>query len=153
MGPYVLFAAGFTAIHAAAYVLAGVVALAISKDLYAEKDRVLDFLHDMSDPSESRHVQRTFLPAQLVRGLLLAVVLFPVLGALGEMSFALRATFLASLTFVYLEVASSIPFSTNIEGYVYMKARYRRLPAVWKLYLEAVLYSLLLGVAASWLLF
>ncbi|MDZ7801480.1 MAG: hypothetical protein U5K81_11905 [Trueperaceae bacterium] len=153
MGAYLLFAVGFTAIHAAAYVLAGVVALAVSKDLYAAKDRVLDFLHDMSDPVESRHVQRTFLPAQLLRGLLMAVVLFPVLGALSEMSFALRTVFFASLTFVYLEVASSIPFSTNIEGYVYMKARYRRLPSVWKLYLEVILYSLLLGFAASWLLF
>jgi hypothetical protein len=147
-----LFSRWFTLIHTVAYVLAGVIALSISKDLYAEKGRRLDFLRDTADERENRLVQRSFIPAQLVRGVLLSVVLFPILGALGEMSVALRFVFLASLTFVYLEVASSIPFPTNIEGWVYMKERYRSLPSVWKLYLEAVLYSLLLAGGVSFLL-
>lgn len=149
---YVLFSLWFTLVHTGAYVLAGVIALALSRDLYAERDRVLDFLRDMSNPSENAHVQRTFLPAQLARGVLLSVVLYPVLGTLTEASFAVTFGFFASLTFVYLELASSIPFSTNIEGFVYLRQRYWKVPSRWKLYLEAILYSVLLGLAMAWIL-
>jgi hypothetical protein len=147
-----LFVLWFTLIHMVAYVLAGVIALRISKDLYEHRNRHLDFLRDMGDAEENRKVQRAFLPAQLVRGLLMGLVLLPIVGALGEMTAALRFTFLAALTFVYLEVASSIPFPTTIEGRVYLKDRYRSFPSVWKLYLEAALYSALLAGAVTWLL-
>jgi hypothetical protein len=147
--PFVLW---FTLIHTVAYVLAGVVALSISKDLYEHRNRHLDFLRDMGDADENRKVQRAFLPAQLVRGVLMGLVLVPIVGALGEMTTVLRFGFLAALTFVYLEVASSIPFPTNIEGRVYLKDRYRSFPSVWKLYLEAVLYSVMLAGALTWLL-
>jgi hypothetical protein len=146
------FVLWFTLIHTVAYVLAGVVALSISKDLYEDKARHLDFLRDMGDADENRKVQRAFLPAQLVRGVLMGLVLVPIVGALAEMTVALRFGFLAALTFVYLEVASSIPFPTNIEGQVYLKDRYRSFPSVWKLHLEAVLYSAMLAGAVTWLL-
>jgi hypothetical protein len=147
--PFVLW---FTLIHTAAYVLAGVVALSISKDLYEHRNRHLDFLRDMGDEDENRKVQRAFLPAQLVRGVLMGLVLLPIVGALGEMTAVLRFVFLAALTFVYLEVASSIPFPTNIEGRVYLKDRYQSFPSLWKLYVEAVLYSVLVAGAVTWLL-
>lgn len=150
---YLQFTLWFTVVHAAAYVVAGVISLAFSKDLYAQKGRTLDFLRDMNDPHESGHVNRTFLPAQIVRGVLMSVVLYPILGALGDMSVALRFVFLASLAFIYLEVASSIPFPTNVEGYVYLRDRYRGIPAVWKLYFEAILYAVLLAGPVAWLAF
>ena len=87
---YLQFSFWFIVIHTIAYTAAGAIALQLSKDLYEEKNRLLDYLRDMSDPEESGYVTRWFIPAQLVRGLLLSIVLYPILGFLGELSFGLR---------------------------------------------------------------
>jgi hypothetical protein len=143
----------FTLIHAAAYTAAGAVALALSRDLYRREDRALDFLRDMDDPEEAPHVQRWFLPVQLARGALLALVLVPLLGPLGEVSFLTRFLVLFGLAAVWLDVASSVPFPHNLEGFVYLKARYQRRAGRAKLYLETGLYALLLAVFVAWLAF
>jgi hypothetical protein len=150
---YLVFSALFTIIHTVAYFVAGVVALGVSQDLYEGEDRLLDFMRNMSDEAESGHVQRWVLPAQILRGLLLSVVLYPLLGFLGEQSFWLRFAFLAGLLFVYTDFASAVPFNHNIEGFVYLRARYMRKEAFWKLYMEMIVYSLLVGAAAGALLF
>jgi hypothetical protein len=112
---YLQFSFWFIVIHTVAYTAAGAIALQLSKELYEEKNRLLDYLRDMSDPAESGHVSKWFIPAQLVRGLLLSIVLYPILGLLGELSFALRFLFLAGLMFVYTDLAAAVPFSHNIE--------------------------------------
>ncbi len=84
---YLLFSVWFTVIHTAVYTAAGAVALKLSKDLYEEKNRLLDYLNDMSVEMENKHVAKWFLPAQLLRGLLMSVVLYPVLGLLGGAHF------------------------------------------------------------------
>ncbi|MFW6368860.1 MAG: hypothetical protein ACOCZ9_03890 [Spirochaetota bacterium] len=100
------FVLGFTVIHAVAYTLAGMIALKVSPDMYRQKDRLLDYLRDMSDETESAHVTRWFFPAQILRGVLLAVVLLPIIGLLGEISFAARCAFFAGLLIVYTDFAS-----------------------------------------------
>lgn len=150
---YLIFSALFTLLHTLAYTLAGVIALKLSGDLYREKQRVLDYLRDMSDEAESKHVERWFLPAQLLRGVLLSVVLYPILGVLGEVSFAARFAFLAGLMFFYADFASAVPFNNNIEGFVYLKAKYLKTESFWKLYLETIIYSLLVGLIAAAFLF
>ncbi|MFO7882503.1 MAG: hypothetical protein R6U52_08220 [Kosmotogaceae bacterium] len=150
---YLVFSLWFTVIHAVAYTVAGAIALNISKDLYEEKERVLDFLRNMSDEKESKHVQRWFLPAQLLRGLILSVVLWPIINLLGDLSFAVRFVFIAGLLFFYTDFASAIPFNNNIEGFVYMKPKYMKLKSFWKLYLETFIYSVIVGAAVSGLLF
>jgi hypothetical protein len=45
---YVLFSLWFTLLHTAVYTIAGAIALRISKDLYEEKNRLLDFLRVLS---------------------------------------------------------------------------------------------------------
>jgi hypothetical protein len=150
---YLQFSFWFIIIHTVAYTAAGAIALQLSKDLYEEKNRLLDYLRNMSDPAESGHVTKWFIPAQLVRGLLLSIVLYPILGLLGELSFALRFLFLAGLMFVYTDLAAAVPFSHNLEGFVYLKSRYVKRDLLWKLYLEMVIYSLIFGAAAGWFLF
>ena len=83
---YLWFTLWFTLLHTMAYTVAGAIALNVSGDLYTERARTLDFLRNMSDVEESGHVQRWFLPAQVVRGVVLSVVLYPVLGPLGDLS-------------------------------------------------------------------
>lgn len=91
---YLVFSLWFIVIHALAYTLAGMLALRISKDIYEGKSRLMDYLRDMSDEKESKHVQKWFIPGQIVRGLLLSIILYPILVPLGELSFGVRFLFL-----------------------------------------------------------
>lgn len=150
---YLMFTVWFTLIHTAAYILAGVIALKISKDIYESKERFADFLRDMGDPVESKHVQKAFIPAQLVRGIIMSLVLYPVLGSLADISFLARFFFFAGLMFVYTEISSAVPFPTNIEGFVYMKQKYMQGNKIWKFWLEIVIYSVLFALPAAGLLF
>lgn len=150
---YLTFTFWFTIIHTIAYTLAGVIALKISKDIYESKERYADFLRDMGDPAESKHVQKTFIPAQLVRGVIMSLVLYPVLGALGEISLIARFFFFAGLMFIYTEISSAVPFPTNIEGFVYMKQKYIQGNMIWKFWLEIIIYSVIFAVPAAGLLF
>jgi len=150
---YLVFSLLFIVIHTAAYIVAGVIALKISKDLYEEKNRVLDYMRNMSNPGESLHVQKWFVPAQLLRGLLMSIVLYPVIGFLGELSFGLRFLFLAGLMFIYTDLACAVPFLNNIEGFVYMKSRYVKKELFGKLYLETLIYSVLFALFSAWALF
>jgi hypothetical protein len=149
----VVFVLVFTLIHTAAYTAAGALALALSRDLYRQEDRALDFLRDMDDPQAAPHVQRWFLPVQLARGALLACVLVPLLGPLGDLSVLMRFAVFFGLAAVWLDLASSVPFPNNLEGFVYFEPSYRRRARHGKLYLETALYALLLAAFAAWLAF
>jgi hypothetical protein len=149
---YILFSLWFTLIHTAVYTIAGAIALRISKDLYEEKNRLLDFLRDMSLENENKYVAKWFFPAQILRGLLMSIVLYPILGFLGEMPIFVRMAFFGGLMYIYTDIASAVPFPHNIEGFVYLKERYRKKGFIWKLHLEILLYSILFGILAGWLL-
>jgi hypothetical protein len=150
---YLFFSLGFVVIHTAAYTIAGVFALRVSKDLYEGENRLLDFLRDTAVPEDSKHLAKWLIPSQVVRGLLLSIVLYPILGALGDLSFGLRFAFMGGLMFVYMDIASAVPFIANIEGFVYLKERYLKKENIWKIQIEMVIYSLLFGFFTSWLLF
>ncbi len=150
---YVLFSVWFMVIHAAAYTGAGVIALAISKDIYKGKARIMDYLRDMNDPEDNAYVTKRFFPAQLLRGLLMSIVLYPVLEHLGSLSPVLRILFFFGLTFIYTHIGSAAPCPDNIEGYVYMKKRYENRALFWRFQLEMTMYSLLVSFASGLLLF
>ena len=111
------------------------------------------YLRDMSDEQERGHVQTMFLPAQLLRGILMSLVLLPILPALEELSFLLRFTFLGGLAFIFTHLSSASPCPDNIEGYVYMKERYFNKTAFLKFQGEMLLYSVVFAGIAAWLLF
>ena len=146
---YLTFSFWFILIHTVSYTVAGILALKISKDLYEERKRVLDFVRDMSEDGDRKHVEKWFLPAQILRGFLLSLVFYPILGWLGEVSFVMRILFFSGLMFVYTDVGSAIPFPHSIEGFVYMKPKYIIRKAMGKLYLETMLYSVFFGILLS----
>lgn len=150
---YIKFSLLFMLVHTGAYFVAGMLAYRISRDLYHGDNRLLDFLKDMSNESENARVAKLTLPLQLLRGLVLSIVLYPIIGLLGELSYGLRFVFLAGLMFVYTDFASAVPFPHNIEGIIYMKERYLKKSAFWKLQFEMIVFSLLFGLVSSWLLF
>jgi hypothetical protein len=145
---YIIFSLLFILIHTAAYTIAGAVALRFSKDIYEGENRLFDFLRDMSSP-EGQAVSRWFLPAQLLRGLLLSIVLWPILPLLGNLSFGLQFLFFTGLMFIYTDFAGASPFAGNIEGYVYLKEKYLNKTSFWKMQAEMLIYSPLFGLAAA----
>ncbi len=147
------FTVGFALIHTTAYVVAGMLALRVSSDLYKGEHRLLDFINDMSESNGNTRVQKLFLPAQLLRGVLMALVLYPVVPFLGEISFVSRSAFLFGLMFIYTDFAGAVPFPHNIEGWVYMKSQYLQKNRQWKLYFEITIYSLLFAGFSAWILF
>ena len=140
------FVVVFTLAHALAYTIAGVIALQISKDIYEGKKRLCTFLNDMSDETERAHVQRWFLPAQLLRGALMAIVLLPILSALQQLSTLLLFLFFVMLMFVYTHVSSASPFIDNIEGQVYFRKEYVMKQALVKFQLEMIIYATIFSV-------
>jgi hypothetical protein len=146
---YAVFVAGFTVVHT----VAGLVELQFADYIYGGEQRRVDFVRDMTIPEESDRIGLVFLPAQLVRGVLMAVVLLPLLGPIGELDFVVRVAFLGGLMFIYADLASAVPFPNTIEGLVYLESRYVQRDAFVTIQFEALLYSLLFGLAAGWLLF
>lgn len=150
---YLVFTLVFTAVHAIAYTIAGAFALSVSRDIYAGRKRKMDYLRDMEDPAESSHVKKYYFPAQILRGVLMSIVLYPLLGFLGENGYLPRVLFLLGLMFVYTHVGSAAPCPDNIEGMVYLKRKYIDLSLFGKFQLEMVFYSLLFSLAGGWVLF
>ncbi len=150
---YLSFSLWFTLIHVLAYTLAGMLALRISKDIYEGKSRIMDYLRDMSIEKESKHVQKWFIPGQIVRGILLSIILYPILIPLGELSFGVRFLFFAGLMFIYTHLACAAPCSDNIEGLIYMKERYINRTLFLKFHFEMIIYTVVLGFFVSFFLF
>jgi hypothetical protein len=151
---YLKFTLMFFVVHTVAYYVAGTINYYFSKNLYGGRDQLYEsFLRNMSDKAEARRVGRWLIPAQLARAVGMSVVLYPVLGALGEMSFMMRFAFMGGIMFVYADCCSAIPFSNTIEGLIYMKKEFVRRKIFWLIQSEAVVYSLIFGLASAWLLF
>lgn len=145
----------FTLSHLTAYTVAGVIALNISQDIYKSRNRLCNFLRDMDDSEESSHVKKYFFPAQLIRGILMASVLLPLLNSISALSFLEKFIFFSGLMFVFTHFAAVSPFIDNIEGFVYFKNKYLQKKAFLKFQLEMIIYSLLFALllSASYLLF
>lgn len=150
---YLKFTLLFFVIHTIAYYIAGAINYQFSKKLYGGRDQLYkSFLRNMSNPSEAINVNKKIIPVQLVRAVFMSIVLYPVLGVLGDLSFGLKSLFFGGLMFVYADFCSAIPFSNTLEGLIYMKPEFVKRKVFWTIQMEAIIYSLLFGLAASWLL-
>lgn len=150
---YLIFSVWFIIMHTVAYMLAGAVALKISKDIYEGDNRLMTYLKDMSVEDERKYVEKWVFPAQLLRGFLMSLVLYPILLPLGEMDFGLRFIFLFALLFIYTHLVSVSPCPDNIEGFVYMKEKFFRKSSFLKFQFEMISYSLVLAFFSSYFLF
>lgn len=149
---YLQFLGGFAVLHMVSYALAGILALSISSALYRGPSRHMDFLRDVSDPTEAKRLQRWAVPLQLPRGLVLALVLMPILEPLRDLGSWSQFLFLFGLMFIVADLASSAPFPGNLEGFIYLRDKYLKPGLYWKLHAESALYSLMLACSASWVL-
>ena len=151
---YLWFSLGFFLIHLGAYVVAGVLTQLWSKDLYHGPDALLaPVMRDVSEEAERLRQGKLMVPAQLVRALLMSVVLYPLIDPIGGLDFPVRFAVLGGLMLIYADIASASPFPNTIEGLVYLRQRFINPSAFWRLQSEALIYSVLFGAFAAWLLF
>ncbi|MFW6104763.1 MAG: hypothetical protein ACOC6I_02865, partial [Candidatus Bipolaricaulota bacterium] len=147
---YLFFSLAFMGLHVLAYMGAGMIAYNFSSDLYQGKERLMDFLIDPEEEGEGSFTLRKVIPAQIIRGLIMSVVLYPVLGYLSEISFLTQFLFFGGLMFVYTDLSSADPFPSSIEGWVYMKKDYLSKKAFWKFQTEMIIYSGIFGLMVAW---
>lgn len=150
---YLVFSICFIIFHTIAYTLAGALTLKISKEVYESKSRLMDYLRDMSVEKENKIVSKRFFPAQLLRGFLMSIVLYPLLIPLRELDFFMRFAFFIGTMFIFTHLACAAPCPDNIEGFVYIKNRYFSRPSFLKFQFEMIIYSLTFAILLSWIFF
>jgi len=139
----------FELTHIVAYIVTGVIALSLSKDIYEDKDRLCTFMRDMKNPKENKRIGMLFIPAQILRALLMSLVLLPVVDYLITFSFFQQFIFFSSLMFIFTHIAAVSPFIDNIEGLVYFKKEYIKKGTFIKFQLEMIIYSVIFSIILS----
>jgi len=99
-----------------------------------------------------QHAAMWGLPAQFVRGILIAIVLLPFVKVFTGYKFWKRVAVLTSMHFVLTHFASSSPSGSNIEGFVYLRPELID-ATFWAGQPKIILQGLLLGLIAAALCF
>jgi hypothetical protein len=136
--------------HVIAYLIAGGITYQlITKELWDSPDSLLaNYLRTPTNTELWRYAMIWQIPAQLLRGLLIGVVLLPLLELQMEWRKSKKFYFYSSLIFVLTHFSAAVPSPANIEGLVYMKPEYIKLGFI-KMQPEMLLYSLLFGFIIS----
>ncbi|MCT8139931.1 hypothetical protein H1D32_20855 [Anaerobacillus sp. CMMVII] len=71
----------------------------------------------------------------------MALVLLPLVNAIGDLGPVVQFIFFGSLMFVFTHISSASPFLDNIEGQVYFKKEYLLKKSLLKFQLEMVMYA------------
>lgn len=120
---FVIFASKVTAAHVTTYFLAGAIFYQfLTIDFYTGPNPIFArFMRTEAEPELWSHVVRWFLPAQILRGVLLAAVLYPFFDTLKTWSFGKRFVSLAGLYVVLGFWAATVAAPGTIEGMVYLR--------------------------------
>jgi len=132
--------------HVFAYLIAGGITYQlITKDLWEGPDSLLSaYLRTPGDAELWKYAMIWQIPAQILRGALIALVLLPLLEFQTNWKTTKKIFFYAALTFVLTHLCSAAPSPANIEGWVYMKPAYVKLGFI-KMQPEMLLHSIIFG--------
>jgi len=120
---FAAFAVKVTAAHVTTYFLAGAIAYPLlTKEFYVGPNPIFAvFMRTEAEPALWSHIVRWFLPAQILRGVLIAGVLYPLFDTLKAWSFGRRFLLLAGLYVVLGFWAATVAAPGTIEGMVYLR--------------------------------
>jgi len=120
---YSIFSAKVVAAHVTTYFVAGAIFYQfLTKDFYTGPNPIFaTFMRTEAEFNLWAHVMTWFLPAQILRGVLMAAVLYPLFDTLKTWPFGRRFLWIASvyLVFAFWSAAGAAP--GTIEGMVYMR--------------------------------
>ncbi len=120
---FVIFAVKVVAAHVTTYFLAGAMAYPLlTKEFYVGPNPIFaTFMRTEAEPALWGHVVQWFLPAQILRGVLIAAILYPLFDTLKAWPFGKRFLLIASLYVVLGFWAATVAAPGTIEGMVYMR--------------------------------
>lgn len=112
--------------HTVTYFVVGAIAYQLlTKPLYIGEQAVMStFMRTEAEPELWRHVMVWFLPAQILRGLLMALALYPFLDTLVSWNWAKRFLAIAGIYLVFGFWASTPAAPGTIEGLVYLRPEF-----------------------------
>lgn len=148
---FLIFTAKVTAAHVLTYFIVGAVAYQLfTKEFYVGPDPIFRaFMRTEAEPELWAHVMRWFLPAQVLRGLLIAAALYPFFETLAGWRFGKRFLVISSLYVVLGFWACAVAAPGTIDGFVYTRPIFT--PRVHLLVQpEIVAQGLALGALVAW---
>jgi hypothetical protein len=110
-------------VHTVTYFIAGAMAYQLlTKQFYEGPNAIFtSFMRTPAEPDSWHHVMRWFIPAQILRGILMALALLPFYELMLKWSYRKRFFALASLYLVFGCWACAVAAPGTIEGFVYNK--------------------------------
>lgn len=149
MKRFVQFSGRVIVAHVVTYVGVGMLAyLVLTRQFFEPEGVAAQVLRTPADPQLWSHVTRWMLPAQVLRGLLIAAVLFPFVPTLLAWSYARRVAALAGLYVVLGQWASTVAGSGTIEGWLILRPEFTTPRIVWGAMVEGLVQGIVL---AAWL--
>ncbi|MCS7186199.1 MAG: hypothetical protein RMK89_04505 [Armatimonadota bacterium] len=120
------FALKVVVTHTVTYFVVGAIAYQLlTKPLYiGEKAIMATFMRTEDEPELWRHVMVWFFPAQILRGLLMALALFPFLDTLISWNWKKRFLVIAGIYIIFGFWASAVAAPGTIEGFVYLRPEF-----------------------------
>jgi hypothetical protein len=120
---FLIFAAKVTVAHVVSYFVVGAIAYALlTKPFYEGSNPVFStFMRTPAQPELWKHVMTWFLPGQVLRGLLIAAVLYPFFDALKAWSWCKRFLSISGLYLVLGFWASAVAAPGTIDGLIYLR--------------------------------
>jgi len=123
MKRFLCFAGKITVAHVVTYFALGAIAyLLLTKSFYLGENQIFStFMRTEAEPDLWRHVMIWFIPGQVLRGLLMASVLYPFFDTLREWAYFKRCLSIAGLYLVLGFWAATVAAPGTIEGLIYMR--------------------------------
>jgi hypothetical protein len=150
---FLTFASKVTAAHIITYFIAGAIAYPLfTKELYVGSHPIFRvFMRTEAEPELWGHATTWFLPAQFLRGFLIASALYPFFSTLINWSFRKRFLCISWLYIVLGFWAAGVASPGTIEGMVYLRPVFTPLVHL-KVQPETIVQGLALGaMIALWM--
>ena len=150
---FLSFAGKVTAAHIITYFIAGAIAYPLlTQDFYVGPHPIFKvFMRTEAEPELWGRVVTWFLPAQFLRGFLMAAALYPFFNTLTNWSFKKRFLSISGLYIVLGFWAAAVAAPGTIEGMAYMRPIFTPLVHL-KVQPEILLQGLALGaIVAFWM--
>jgi hypothetical protein len=145
---FLSFAAKVTVAHVASYFVVGAAAYQLlTKPFYEGSNPVFSiFMRTPAEPELWKHVMIWFIPGQVLRGVLIAAVLYPLFDTLNAWSWGKRLLSISGLYLVLGYWASAVAAPGTIDGLIYLRPEITPGPRfVQKLFRSRLLFHVFLG--------
>jgi hypothetical protein len=150
MKKFFQFSSRFILAHIVTYIGVGVLAfIVLTREFFNPNGIAAQIMRTPDQPDLWHHVTIWMLPFQILRGFLIATVLFPFLSCLHSWPYWKRVVTIAGLYIVLGQWASTVAGSGTIEGWLILKPEFTTFPVVIKAMVEGFVQGLALSTWIS----